>query len=233
MMRRAIFTILLACCCAAAAVAQTNKLEMITDSGRILIMLYDNTPKNTANMVKLAKEHYYDGILFHRVIPQFMIQGGDSTSRHAKPDQMLGMGGLGYTVPAEFNDSNIHKRGALGVARNNTPDKAGSACQFYIVQGRKCSDAELDNNVQHKGLHYTQAQRDIYKTIGGTPQLDGDYTVFGEVLEGMEVVDKIASVRRNRSDRPLGDVHIISARVVEPPKQKHGFFSFLRRKKKV
>ena len=231
-MRKIVFSVLAAISCTASAWAQTHKIEMITDSGRILIMLYDNTPKNTANMVKLAKEHYYDGLLFHRVIPQFMIQGGDSSSRHAKPNQMLGMGGLGYTVPAEFNDSDIHKRGALGVARTDTPNKAGSACQFYIVVGRKCTDADLDYNVRQKKLHYTQEQRDIYKTIGGTPRLDGDYTVFGEVLEGMDVVDRIANAHRNPFDRPVGDIHIISARLVEPPQKKHGFFSFLRRKKK-
>ena len=215
--------------------AQKNKVEIVTDSGKIVIMLYDNTPKNTENMLKLAREHYYDSTMFHRVIPQFMIQGGDSTSKHAKPGQPLGMGGLGYTVPAEINDSNIHKKGALAVARTNTPDKSGSACQFYLVVGKKCTDAELDNLAQRKGRHYTPAQRELYKTIGGTPHLDGDYTVFGEVTEGLDVVDKIASMACDRSNRPIHDIRMLSLRVVgeKEKKKRHGFFSFLRRKHKA
>ena len=214
--------------------AQTNKIEMITDSGRIVIMLYDNTPKNSGNMLKNAKEHVYDSTMFHRVIPQFMIQGGDTTSRHARPGMPLGMGGLGYTVPAEINDSDFHKRGAVAVARTNTPDKSGSACQFYIVVGKRCTDPELDNIARQKGLHYTEKQKEIYRTQGGTPHLDGDYTVFGEVIEGMDVVDKIVSVPCDRNNRPKGDIRMLSVRVLEPAvqKKKRGFFSFLRRHKK-
>lgn len=215
--------------------AQKNKVELITDSGKIVIMLYDNTPKNTENMLKNAKEHLYDSTLFHRVIPQFMIQGGDPSSKQAKPGQPLGMGGLNYTVPAEISDSFYHKRGALAVARTNTPDKSGSACQFYIVVGKKCTDAELDNLAKRKNLHYTDAQKEFYKTYGGTPHLDGDYTVFGEVLEGMEIVDKIVTSPTDRANRPLGDIRILSLRIVEPKeekKKKKGFFSFLRRKHK-
>ena len=217
------------------AYAQTNKVEIMTDSGRIVVMLYDNTPLNSGNMIKNAKDHLYDSTLFHRVIPHFMIQGGDPDSKHAKPGQPLGSGGLKYTIPAEINDSDFHKRGALAVARTNTPDKSGSASQFYIVVGKVCTDAELDMTAKQTGRKYTPAQREIYKTIGGTPHLDGNYTVFGEVTEGMDVVDKIANAPRNRSDRPNGDIRMLSVRVIEPAmagKKKHrGFFWWLKRKK--
>ena len=231
-MNKKIITFIGASLLAANALAQTNKIEMINDSGKIVLMLYDNTPKNTENMVKLARQHYYDSTMFHRVIPQFMIHGGDSTSKHARPGTPLGMGGLGYTVPAEFNDSDIHKKGALAVARTNTPDKAGSACQFYIVVGKVATDAELDNIEKRKGKHYTPAQREIYKTIGGTPFLDFDYTVFGEVLEGMDVVEKISKVPTDRSNRPNGDIRMLTVRLIEPAKKKRGFFSFFRRRHK-
>lgn len=203
--------------------AQKNKIKIETDLGTIVVMLYDNTPLNTANMVKLAKEHFYDSLLFHRCIPQFVIQGGDPQSKHAKPGQGLGNGELPYKVPAEINDTDFHKRGALGVARDNTPDKSGSACQFYIVAGKKFTDAELDNMSRQNGRKYTPEQRDIYKNIGGTPHLDGNYTVFGEVIEGIEVVDKIANQPRDNSDRPTTDIHIVKMRVM---KHRHRFLFF-------
>jgi cyclophilin family peptidyl-prolyl cis-trans isomerase len=207
--------ILIAC----SAFAQKNKIKIETDSGTITVMLYDNTPLNTDNMVKLAKEHYYDSTLFHRCIPQFVIQGGDPQSKQAKPGQMLGNGELGYKVPAEINDTDYHKRGALGVARDNTPDKSGSACQFYIVVGKKCTDEELDNISKHSNRPYTPEQREVYKTIGGTPHLDGGYTVFGEVIEGMDVVDKIANAPRDMHDRPKTDIHMITVRVMKKKKR--------------
>ena len=202
--------------------AQKNKISIETEYGKIVIMLYDNTPLNTNNMVKLAKEHYYDSTIFHRCIPQFVIQGGDSTSKHAKPGEMLGEGGLGYTVPAEINDTDYHKRGALGVARDNTPDKSGSACQFYIVVGKKFTDDELDKLSKRSGRQYSAAQREVYKTQGGTPHLDGNYTVFGEVIEGMDIVDKIANEPRDKHDRPLKDIRMLKVRVVK--KKKHFLF---------
>lgn len=195
--------------------AQKNKIRIETEYGNIVIMLYDNTPLNTNNMVKLAKEHYYDSTLFHRCIPQFVIQGGDSTSKHAKPGQMLGEGGLGYTVPAEINNENFHKRGALGVARDQTPDKSGSACQFYIVVGKTFTDGDLDGMTKRTGRNYTAAQREAYKTIGGTPHLDGNYTVFGEVIEGMDVVDKIANAERDGHDRPKKDIRMLKVRLIK------------------
>jgi cyclophilin family peptidyl-prolyl cis-trans isomerase len=214
--------------------AQKNKVEIITDSGRIVVMLYDNTPLNSENMLKNARAHVYDSLLFHRVIPNFMVQGGDPTSKHAAPGAPLGSGGLGYTIPAEINDSDFHKRGALAVARSNTPDKAGSSSQFYIVVGKKCTDAELDRVTQQTGHKFSPSQREIYKTIGGTPHLDANYTVFGEVLEGMDVVDKIVSAPRSRADRPNGDIRMLSVRELlpAPEKKKHrGLFWFLKKKK--
>ncbi len=209
-----LLTTLLICFIAIASFAQKNKIKIETEYGNIIIMLYDNTPKNTANMVKLVKEHYYDGTLFHRCIPQFMIQGGDPKSKTAKPGEMLGEGDLGYRVPAEINDTDYHKRGALGVARDNTPDKSGSACQFYIVVGKKFSDAELDNMTKRNGRTYSPSQREAYKTIGGTPHLDGNYTVFGEVLEGMDVVDKIAAEPRDAHDRPNKDIKMTKVKLM-------------------
>lgn len=199
--------------------AQKNKIRIETEYGNIVMVLYDNTPLNTNNMVKLAKEHYYDSTLFHRCIPKFVIQGGDSTSKHAKPGQMLGEGGLGYTIPAEINKDNFHKRGALGVARDNTPDKSGSPCQFYIVVGKTFTDADLDNFTKRNGREYTPAQREIYKTIGGTPHLDGNYTVFGEVIEGMDIVDKIANEARDGNDRPKKDIRMIKVRLLKKKKK--------------
>ncbi len=201
--------------------AQKNKIKIETDYGTIKMVLYDSTPLNTANMIKVAKEHGYDSTLFHRCIPQFVIQGGDPESKYAKPGQMLGNGGLSYTVPAEIKDNYYHKRGALGVARDNTPDKSGSAMQFYIVVGKKFTDEDLDKFTKKTGHTYTAEQRKVYKTIGGTPHLDGGYTVFGEVTEGMDIVDKIANEARDAHDRPNTDIHILKLRVI---KKKRFFF---------
>lgn len=198
--------------------AQTTKVKLETEYGNIIIKLYDNTPQNTANMIKVANEHGYDSTLFHRVIPEFMIQGGDPDSKHAQPGQMLGNGGLKYTVPAEINDADFHKRGALGVARDNNPAKAGSASQFYIVVGKKFTDAELDMIEKRTGHKFDTTQRNAYKTAGGAPHLDGNYTVFGEVVEGMEVADKIAAEARDRSDRPNKDIRILKLSVMEEEK---------------
>jgi peptidyl-prolyl cis-trans isomerase B (cyclophilin B) len=208
---------------AVAALAQKQKIKITTEYGNIVVMLYDNTPLNTSNMVKVAKDHGYDSTLFHRVIPQFMIQGGDPDSKNAKPGQMLGNGGLKYTVPAEINDEYYHKRGALGVARDGNPQKAGSASQFYLVVGKKATDEELDRISAQTGRKFSAEQREVYKTIGGTPHLDGNYTVFGEVTEGMDIVDKIALEPRDRSDRPNKDIRMLSVRVM---KKKHRFLFF-------
>ena len=177
-----------------------------TDFGEMRVLLYDTTARHKANFVKLAGEGFYDSLLFHRVIPGFMIQGGDPDSRTAAPGQPLGMGGPGYRIPAEIMMPHI--RGALAAARDGNPEKASSGSQFYIVDGEPIDSLFLDRLEQAKGVRYSPAQRHLYQTIGGAPQLDGEYTVFGEVVEGLDVIDRIASVKRDRSDRPATDVRM-------------------------
>ena len=210
-----------------------------TSKGSILVKLtHDLTPGTVGNFVGLAEgqlentakpmgKPYYDGLKFHRVIADFMIQGGDPDSKTAKPGAQLGEGDTGYTIPAEFRTPAIyHKKGALAAARegdNVNPQKASSGCQFYIVEGKTFTDAELDKMQESKTTKYgniaatndstykfsLQARKD-YKTVGGTPHLDGNYTVFGEVIKGLDVVEKISKVKTNASDRPLDDVRIIT-----------------------
>ncbi len=201
------------------AFAQKNKIKIETEYGNIVLMLYDNTPLNTNNMVKLAKEHFYDSTLFHRCIPQFMIQGGDPESKQAKPGEALGNGGLSYTIPAEINDISYHKRGAVGVARDNNPSKAGSAAQFYLVVGKTFTDADIDMMSKRTGRNYSPEQREVYKTQGGTPHLDGNYTVFGEVIEGMDIVDKISNEPRDAGDRPNKDIRMNKVRLMKKKKK--------------
>lgn len=193
--------------CTLAAHAQTQKVVIETDSGKIVLALTDNTPQHRDNMVKLVREKFYDSLLFHRVIKGFVAQGGDPASKTAAPGVMLGEGDLGYKVPAEINDSNYHRRGALGMARDNNPEKASSACQFYIVTGKKYTDEELDR-AGRGGRVYTPAQREVYKTEGGTAMLDGGYTVYGYVVEGMDVVDKISAMPGNQANRPNTDIRM-------------------------
>lgn len=197
---------------------------METDSGRIVLELYDGTPQHRDNMIKQVKAHFYDSILFHRVIPEFMVQVGDPNSKHAAPGAALGDGDVGYKIPAEIQDQYYHKRGALGAARDNNPEKQSSGCQFYIVVGKKYTDSELDAIEQRSGKKYTTAQRETYKTIGGTPFLDGNYTVYGEVVEGLDVADKISKVPRNSMDRPNGDIHIREMYVEKKKKKKRFLF---------
>lgn len=198
-----------------------QKVAFETDSGKIVMELYDGTPKHRDNMLKLVKEKFYNGVLWHRVIPGFVIQGGDPGSKTAKPGDRLGNGDVGYLVPAEINDSFCHVRGAVGMARDNNPEKASSGCQFYIVIGKKYDDEQLNNAEKRSGHTHTEAQRNAYKTIGGIPHLDGGYTVFGMVVEGMDVADKIALAARDNADRPNVDIHVKKAYVV---KKKFLFF---------
>lgn len=187
------------------------RVKIKTDSGTIVIRLYDKTPLHRDNFIKLANEHFFDSLLFHRVMYQFMIQGGDPNSKNAQPGQMLGSGDIGYTIPAEFDTTLIHKKGALAAARmpdNVNPEKASSGCQFYIVQGRQWSDLDLNNIELQRPAKYTPGQRNAYKTIGGYPPLDMNYTVFGEVESGLDVVDRIASVPVAPGNRPYGDVRM-------------------------
>lgn len=192
-----------------------TRVKISTDFGDMIVKLYNKTPQHRDNFIKLVSEHFYDSLLFHRVISNFMIQGGDPNSKYAQPGQMLGNGDVGYKVPAEFDSTLFHKKGALCAARDGNPEKASSGCQFYIVQGKPASDPELDNISMRNGFKYTSAQRMTYKMNGGTPFLDNNYTVFGEVESGMEVIDKIAAVQKGPADRPLQDVRMRMELVAE------------------
>lgn len=260
------------------ATAQTNEnkamenltqVELKTSLGDIVVALYNETPKHRDNFIKLVGEGYYDGVLFHRVIKDFMVQTGDGNSKTATPGQMLGDGDVDYTIEAEFvYPKYFHKRGALAAARTGdqvNPERRSSGSQFYIVTGNVYQDPQLDMMEQRLGesrkqdlfrdlvmknrdqimslqqandtaammklqqefiakveadyaanpVKLTAEQRQAYSTVGGTPHLDGQYTVFGEVVSGMDVVDKIQNVKTGANDRPVEDVKIISARVIK------------------
>jgi len=191
-----------------AAKPKHSFVKLTTSKGECIIMLYNQTPKHRDNFIKLVKEDFYNGTLFHRVIKEFMIQGGDPDSKTAKPEQALGEGDLGYTVDAEFRDSLFHKKGVLAAARDDHPQKASSACQFYLVQGKKWTDAELDKLEQGRlqGRKINPAHREVYKKIGGTPHLDQSYTVYGEIVKGIEMIDSIANMPTAKANRPVEDV---------------------------
>lgn len=188
-----------------------QKMVLIeTTLGNITVKLYNETPLHRDNFLKLVEDTFYNGCIFHRVINQFMIQGGDPDSKNPKPNQVLGNGGPGYTIAAEIVPGLFHKKGVLAAARlgdNVNPDKESSGSQFYIVQGKKFSASDLDMLETRMGTKFSTEQREAYTTIGGTPHLDGNYTVFGEVVEGLEVVDKIAQVQTHpANNRPLQDI---------------------------
>lgn len=188
---------------------ETYYVKIETDYGVMKVQLFNETPKHRDNFLKLVKEGFYDGLLFHRVIKGFMIQGGDPTSKNARPGYPLGSGNLGYTVPAEFVPDLIHRKGALAAARQGdqvNPTKASSASQFYIVQGNVWDERGFQMIEQRFGRKLTEKQRQVYSTVGGTPHLDGDYTVFGQVVEGLDVIDKIAAVQCGVGDRPVADI---------------------------
>lgn len=185
------------------------RIKITTDSGIIVIRLYDSTPLHRNNFVKLVKQGFYDSLMFHRVIPNFMIQGGDPTSKYAMQGSMLGSGGGELErIPAEFIGSYYHKKGALAAARDGNPEKKSSACQFYIVQGDILTDETLTQIEAQSGKKYTLAQRNIYKSIGGTPFLDNNYTVFGETISGLDVIGKIATAARDGANRPISDLRM-------------------------
>ncbi len=193
------------------------KVAIETPYGEIIIELFNETPLHRDNFLRLAEDGVYDETLFHRVINAFMIQGGDPDSKNAQPGLQLGMGSPGYTIPAEFVEGKYHVKGAVAAARQGdqvNPEKESSGSQFYIVQGRVFNHDELDILEQRSGRPLTDEQKRIYTTIGGTPHLDGEYTVFGRVIEGLEVVDKIAATETDRSNRPIEDI-AISVRVLE------------------
>lgn len=207
--------------------AQTKNTEVLfeTTEGNIRIALYDETPQTRDNFLKITKMGVYDSLLIHRVIKDFMIQSGDTNSKHAKPGQLLGTGDFDYTTEAEFRLPQIfHRRGVVAMARESdkvNPERRSSACQFYIVWGKVFNDMQIAK-IQEKLDSATQGQVklapemiEVYKTIGGTPHLDGQYTVFGEVVEGMDVVEKIQGVKTDKNDRPLEDIRILKATVTK------------------
>jgi cyclophilin family peptidyl-prolyl cis-trans isomerase len=193
-------------------------VEMITTEGKIVLRLSDLTPLHRDNFLRLVKSDYFDSILFHRVIQNFMIQAGDPNSKTAAAGQPLGSGGPGYRIPAEFRPELFHKKGVLAAARDNNPEKSSSASQFYIVQGKVFTDAGLDSvETLRLKRRIPENYRQVYKTLGGVPHLDTEYTVFGEVVSGMDVVDTIAATATSKGadrDRPLKDIRIISTRLI-------------------
>ena len=220
-------------CCSLSAFSQPDiklskkdrqrDIELTTTEGVIILRLSDSTPQHRDNFLALVKSKYYDSVLFHRVIKNFMIQGGDSASMTVAARQHLYNGSPGYTLPAEFATTLFHKKGALAAARkgdNENPERRSSGSQFYIVHGQQYTDKEMDSIevVRLQGRKISPERRVYYKTIGGTPQLDGNYTIFGEVVRGQEVVDKIAMVPTATGpgrDRPLQEVRILSAKLVK------------------
>lgn len=202
-----------------------HEVLLQTDKGDIKVVLYNETPHHRDNFLKLVKEGYYDGNLFHRVIADFMIQTGDSTTRHAKPGDSVGERQPDYTIPAEIiYPKYFHKRGALAAAREadaDNPQRESSSSQFYIVYGTTYSELSLNRVQEHIDeatdgkVKLTDEIRDYYRKYGGAPHLDGQYTVFGEVIEGLNVVRNINYVRTDDYDRPIDDVHIIKATIVK------------------
>lgn len=205
---------------ASAKKEKRTKVEMLTSMGSITIELYNETPLHRDNFIKLVKEGYYNDLLFHRVIADFMIQGGDPDSKNAPEGKMLGEGGPGYTIEAEFRFPQLfHKRGVLAAARegdNTNPEKRSSGSQFYIVWGQTFSRSDLEKITQRVEQHsagaivFPDEVKKYYMKYGGTPHLDGSYTVFGEVTKGIEVVNAIQQVDTDNNDRPIEDVRILN-----------------------
>lgn len=207
--------------------SQTKNTEVLfeTTAGNIRIALYEETPQTRDNFLKITKMGVYDSLLFHRVIKDFMIQSGDTNSKHAKPGQLLGTGDFDYTTEAEFRLPQIfHRRGVVAMARESdkvNPERRSSACQFYIVWGKILNDKQIArvqeklDSVTQGTVKLTPEMIEVYKTVGGTPHLDGQYTVFGEVVEGMDVVEKILAAQTDKNDRPLEDIRILKATVTK------------------
>lgn len=188
-----------------------------TAQGNLLVELFNETPLHRDNFLKLADEEYFNGLIFHRVIKGFMIQGGDPNSREADTSTRLGGGGPGYQIPAEINTHHFHFKGALAAARTGdaiNPEKKSSGSQFYIVQGKPVTNQMIEVLQAQKGITYTEEQKQQYINFGGTPFLDNEYTVFGQVIRGMEVIDKIANAPTGQSDRPMEDV-IMKIKVIK------------------
>ena len=213
------------------SVAQTSTTEVLfeTTEGNIRIALYDETPLHRDNFLKLTRMHVYDSLLFHRVIKNFMIQSGDTNSKNAKPGQRLGTGDFDYTQEPEFRlPQIIHRRGCVAMAREPdvvNPEMRSSACQFYIVWGKRFSSAEIEkaqerlDTMTHGRVKLTPEMIKVYKSVGGTPHLDGQYTVFGEVTEGLDVVERIQKAETDEFDRPFEDIRILRATVTKDVSQ--------------
>ncbi len=191
-----------------------------TSGGTMHAILFDDTPKHKSNFIKLAENKFYDSTLFHRVIKEFMIQGGDPTSKNAKPGDMLGAGGGDLKkIPYEFTPKHVHIQGTLAAARTNNPEKESSGSQFYIVTGKKYTAQQIQQNASRSGMNYTEQQIKDYQEKGGTPFLDNNYTVFGELIDGLEVALKIQETSTGAGDRPNEDISMnISAKLLKKKK---------------
>ncbi|MDR2041257.1 MAG: peptidylprolyl isomerase [Tannerella sp.] len=209
------------CLCAGNVFAQGEEPVVLidTDMGKIKVRLYSDTPRHRDNFIKLVNGRQYDGLLFHRVIKQFMIQGGDVKSKDAPAGEKLGDGDLDYTLPAEIVfPKYFHKRGQLCAARtgdDTNPERASSATQFYIVTGKHFTERELDKMEAENGIKLTPEQRQAYMIDGGAPHLDGAYTIFGEVIKGINVVEKMQLVPVDENNRPLKNIKIKSMKIVK------------------
>lgn len=214
-----VFAVLINALCPILAQEAETLVLIDTDMGKIKVKLYNETPLHRDNFIKQINDKTYEGLLFHRVIKQFMIQAGDVTSKDAPIEKELGSGDLGYTIPAEIvYPKYFHKAGALCAARTSddeNPEKASSATQFYIVTGKFFTEMELDKMEKEKNIQLTPEQRHAYMHLGGAPHLDGKYTVFGEVVSGMKTVDKIQFVQTNEKDRPLKNIKIKKVTIVK------------------
>jgi cyclophilin family peptidyl-prolyl cis-trans isomerase len=200
-------------------------VEMVTDKGTLILRLSDSTPLHRDNFIRLTKSGFFDGITFHRVIKNFMIQAGDPNTKHPDSAASVGSGGPGYTIPAEIIPGMFHHKGALAAARMGdqvNPQRESSGSQFYIVQGKVFTPAGLDSlqNGRLRGYIIPEEHRKVYTTIGGAPHLDNQYTVFGRLIEGYDVLDAIAEVKTNQRDRPEEDVRIIKARMIKRKKNR-------------
>lgn len=194
-----------------------QKVLIKTSAGDLVVQLYDETPEHKANFIKLVKKGFYDSTLFHRVIKDFMIQGGDPQSHPSKKSTVLGNGGPGYTLPAEIDNQFIHKKGALAAARQGdqmNPQRRSSGSQFYIVEGRKYPSQYMGRFAETREEAYTEEQLKLYETLGGAPHLDGQYTVFGEVVSGLGIVDRIGEMETDSKDRPKEDVYVIKMKLL-------------------
>ena len=200
------------------SLSANRRVSIETSYGLIVVELYDATPKHQANFISLAEKGFYDSLIFHRVISNYMIQAGDPQSRPSLNSAAIGAGGTGYTIDSEINPKIIHKRGALAAARFDddvNPNQESSGSQFYLVQGRPYPRKYLEKFEKERGEKYTEDQLRAYETIGGAPNLDGKYTVFGEIVIGLNIVEKISEVETGRGNRPKQNIYILSMKVLK------------------